>query len=110
MAPFFLYAFPWTPYKIGFVTAADLGPKPQDYYGGFLGLRAILSAANILDIFIALGKGIAAKLGKGNRTDYARPLPSYYPQNEYGAMHSRTPSEEAFVMTRGGQRGIVENE
>lgn len=67
-APFFLFAFPWAPYVIGSVLAADRTPKPRQYYGGFLGLKALLMAANIFDIFMALGKGLIAKFGRGRRS------------------------------------------
>lgn len=90
VTPFFLYAFPWAPYKLRSIAASDRNHKPQHYYGGFLGVRALLAAANIFDIFIALARVLMAKVGKrGYVNPAALPVPTYYVPNEYGGVDYR---------------------
>jgi hypothetical protein len=69
------------PYKKSYVSTTD--PNPKSYHGGFLGLRAFFAAANIIDIFIALGNGLQAKFGSRDveRQQYTPPPPNYYVLN-----------------------------
>jgi hypothetical protein len=112
IAPFFVYAFPWKPYRIGYVSAGDLVAKPHQYYGGFLGIRAMLSAANIFDVFGALAKGIQAKFGQGGPgggNQYGS-APTYYGPNDYDDADYRNTSQESYPMTSRIERGYVQNQ
>jgi hypothetical protein len=59
IAPFFIYAYSYTPYVLGRPASAS-GPH-LIYKGGHLGINAILSALNIVDIVSALVSGVKAK-------------------------------------------------
>lgn len=96
ISPIFIFTFPWTPYKIGY--GASRGQETKHYQGGFLGLHAVLSALNIIDIFIALGKGLQAKIGAVSRnTQHALPPSNYYVLNENGTRYYPDGNQERIL-------------
>ena len=62
ITPFFFFAFDPTQYIIGKHDDSKPGPIPHEYYGGPLGIKAILEGINVFDIVMTLSIGMKAKL------------------------------------------------
>lgn len=104
ICPAFLLTFPSRPYSI---KRGEYGPK--DYHGGVLGLGAVFDAINILDIFVALGNGLQAKMAgrHSQRQQYAPTPQNYYGLNEGEAQYYPDRSRERLYPDQELQHGIA---